>query len=160
MNLYHLPSAQPVVGVSRDYTVGLALSVPIFFPLNELSGIHAALRDRDAAELQEEAQKTSAVGDLQLAYIKFEAAERQRANLERIVIPAAKASYDLTIKSYSMGRADYLRLNDTRSNWIQSQKDDLNLLLTSAQLYNQITQQVGCDFSRQEGPHACNSTTR
>jgi cobalt-zinc-cadmium efflux system outer membrane protein len=155
MNIYHLPAAQPIPDVSRDYSFGVGVAVPIFFPINELSGIHAANRDRDAAERQLESQRFSALADLESAVIKFETNERQKRDLVQLVLPAAKASYELTLKSYSLGRADYLRLNDARQNWINSQKDYLDKLSNGAQLYNHITQQVGCDLARREGPHAC-----
>lgn len=155
MNIYHIPSAEPVPGMSRDYNVGIGISVPIFFPLNELTGIHAAMRDRDAAEDVEQSHLVSSLSDLHSAVTKLESTRRQRENMAAVVLPAAKASYDLALKSYSLGRADYLSLNLNRTNFIQAQKDHLNLKLAEAQLYNQVTQLVGCDFSRREGPHAC-----
>ena len=49
LNVYNIPSAQPSPGLTRDYSVGLAVTIPVFFPFNELSSIQAAARTRDAA---------------------------------------------------------------------------------------------------------------
>jgi cobalt-zinc-cadmium efflux system outer membrane protein len=155
MNLYNLPSASPIQDVTRTYSFGIGVSLPIFFPINELSGIRAARRDREASEAQRDSAFLSAMTDLQTAFLRFHASNRQRESLKDLVLPAAKAAYDLTLKSYSLGRADYLKLNDARATWVQTERDYLDKVVASAQLFNQLTQQLGCDFTTQEGAHAC-----
>jgi len=71
------------------------------------------------------------------------------------VVPAAKASYDLTLLTYSLGKADFFQLDVSRKAWFDSQKDLLTKKQSVAQFYNQFISEVGCDFSKSEGPHAC-----
>ena len=159
MNVYNIPSAQPVSGISRDYSVGIGVAIPIFLPFNELSSIQAAARDRDSAEATEEAQRLQALADLQTAHTAFQSALRTIENYTTIVLPAAKASYDLTLTTYSLGKADYFILNEARKNWVQAQKDLLAKKVSAAQLLNQITQEIGCDITNPEGsPNVCHET--
>src|SRR5262249_24588863 len=130
-------------------------TVPIFFPLSEWTNIRAASKDREVAQLNEDSLRLNSLFNLQSAYTKFQASERQRENLNKFILPAAKASYDLVLKSYSLGRADYLRLNDARQVWIQAKRDYLSKTLESTMLYNALTLQVGCDLSGKEEAHAC-----
>ncbi len=155
LNLYHVSTAGPVPGIERDYSLGIAVAVPIFFPFNELSGIQAAARDRDAAEATAEAQRLQSQADLQTAYINFQSAQKALENFVGLVLPATKASYDLTLTTYSLGKADYFILNEARKSWTQAQKDMLSKQVAAAQYFNQIVQQVGCDSNSGEGPDAC-----
>ncbi|MBI3556870.1 MAG: TolC family protein [Deltaproteobacteria bacterium] len=155
LNIYHVATAGPVPGVERDYSLGIGIAVPIFFPFNELSGIQAATRDRDAAEAQAESQRLSAVADLQTAYTSFQSAQKSIDNFLGLVLPAAKASYELTLTTYSLGKADYFILNEARKTWTQAQKDMLAKQVATAQLFNQIVQQVGCDSNSEGGPDGC-----
>jgi outer membrane protein TolC len=145
----------PIPGVTRDYNMGIGIAIPIFFPFNELAGMKAARRDVSNAEYQLESLRIQAVADLQTIYMSIQAAEREVDNLTRFVVPAAKASYELTLLTYSLGKADYFRLNESRRAWLDAERDLLTKRQNAAQLYNQLIAQVGCDFSRNEGPHAC-----
>ncbi len=155
MNVYNIPSAEPITGVSRDYLFGVTIAIPLFFPFNELTGIRAAAKSRDSAEEQLASQKLQAMADLQSFYTSFVSSNRDIENSVKYVIPATKASYDLTLLTYSLGKADYFVLNQARQTWIQAEEDLLSKQLNSAQLFNQIVQEVGCDFMKKEGFHAC-----
>jgi outer membrane protein TolC len=157
LNIYNVPGASPLssVGINRTYSLGIGIVVPIFFPFNELSGIQAATRDRDAAEAAADSQRIQAQADLQSAVTGFHSATRAIENYLNLVLPAAKASYDLTLTTYSLGKADYFILNEARKIWVQAQKDLLAKQVSAAQLYNQIVQQVGCDVTSSEGPDVC-----
>jgi outer membrane protein TolC len=155
MNLYHLPDSQNIEGVNRTYSVGISLVIPIFFPLNDLSNIHAARKERDAAIYKEEAERVSSMADLQSLVVKYQGLKRQKKNLETYVLPATKASYDLTVKAYSLGSVDYLKLNAARETWIESEKEFFQKILAAAEIYNQITQQIGCDLAHKDSFHAC-----
>lgn len=155
LNIYNTPSAEALPGVARTYMLGVGIAIPVFFPFNELSGIQAASRDRDASEEAEESARLQALADLQTAYTGFLSAQRSIDNSVKLVLPAAKASYDLTLTMYSLGKADYFVLNGARATWIQAEQDMIGRLVSSAQLYNQIVQQVGCDVTSKEGPNVC-----
>ena len=155
LNVYNVPQAEAVPPLARDYSLGIGVAVPIFFPFNELSGIQAATRDRDAAEAQGESLRIQAVSDLQTAYTGLQSAQRALSDFTSIVLPATKASYALTSTTYSLGKADYFILNDARKNWVQAQKDMLAKQVSAANFFNQIVQQVGCDSNSGDGPDAC-----
>jgi outer membrane protein TolC len=155
VNNYNVPSAQAITGVSRDYSFGIGISVPIFLPFNELNGIQAARRDNNVAVSQEKYQKLQAQADLQTLIINFQSLDREIENLKNVVVPAAKTIYDLVSLNYSLGKVDYFRLNDARSTWVQVRVESTNKRLIRAQVYNAIIQQVGCDFNKKGGPHDC-----
>jgi outer membrane protein TolC len=148
-------SAAPNPGVLRDYTFGIAMSVPIFFPFNELVGIHAAQTDLGTAEALLDSARIQAVADLQTTYTSLIAADRELNGLEKLVLPAARESYGLTALTYSLGKADYFMLNQSRNTWLDSERQMLSKKQQVANLYNQLVDQVGCDITRTEGPHAC-----
>ena len=155
MNLYTLPSAQANPDLSRDYTLGIQISIPLFYPLNEMNVYRAAKSDQMAAEYQADSTRLQAISDLKSNYTLYQAGNRQLKDIQKFLLPATKASYDLVLKSYALGKADYLRLADARNNWIDTQKDELSKRAELAQLFNAITITVGCDFRHKGGPHAC-----
>jgi outer membrane protein TolC len=142
-------------GVLRDYTVGVGVVIPIFFPFNELQGIHVASHNRAAAENQLTSQQLQAVAGLQTAYTSLNAMLKDLDTSERFVVPAAKASFDLTLVTYGLGKADYLILQQSRQAWHDASKDMLIKRQNAAQLYNQLITQMGCDIAKTEGPNAC-----
>jgi cobalt-zinc-cadmium efflux system outer membrane protein len=154
-NDYHIDSAAPVIGLNRSYSVGVGISIPIFFPFNELSGIKSARMDLQAAEFAEESARISVISDLQNLYTHFESAKRLLQSTEDFVVPAAKANYTLTLKTFEAGKLDYLKLLDARKNWIQSQRDLLDHQKELAETISQIVLEVGCDWTREGVPHAC-----
>ena len=149
------PAAEPNPGVSRDYSIGIGIAVPIFFALNELPGLKASQHDRGAAEYQLASQQLSAVSALETAYTSLKATLKDLDASERLVVPAAKASFDLTLLTYSLGKADYLMLFTSRKAWHDAERDMLTKRQTAAQIYNQLIAQMGCDISRTEGPYVC-----
>ena len=155
MNVYHVATAEPVPGNDRDYSLGIGVAIPLFFPFNELNTAKAARRDQLIAEAQVDSSRISALADLETLYTKFESVTAEADILQNLVIPGSKASYDLTLKTYTLGRVDYLRLNDSRQNWIQAEKDLLQKKIDAADSYNKIVQQVGCDFPMERGFHVC-----
>jgi outer membrane protein len=155
MTIYKIPAAEALPGISRTYSMGIGVSLPIFYPFNELSGTHAARMDLSAAEAQAESQRLSSLAGLQDTFADLGAARQELENLASLVQPAAKSAYDLARLAYSLGRADYFVLNQARQAWIQAQKDVIARKLAAARLYDQLVDQVGCDFSNPEGPHAC-----
>jgi outer membrane protein TolC len=150
-----LPAGAPNPGVNRDYTLGIGIVVPIFFPFNELQGIHAAQKNRDAAENQFASQQLQATSLLQTAYTSLNAIIKDLDTSERLVVPAAKESFDLTLLTYGLGKADYLIVNQSRQAWHEAMRDMMNKRQNAAQLYNQLIIQLGCDIAKTEGPHAC-----
>ena len=155
VNSWNIPAGAPIPGVTRDYSFGIGVSVPIFFPFNELTAIRAAKQDLSNADYQAQSTKLTAVAALQTTYTSLQAAQKEATNLTKLVVPAAKASYDLTLLTYSLGRADYFRLNESRRAWFDSQRSLLSKKQAVAQFFNQFIEQVGCDFSSKGGPHAC-----
>lgn len=155
INVWNQPNAAPNPGVLRDYALGVGIAIPLFFPFNEFQGINAARHDLAAARSTFESLRIQALADLQTAYTGYVASRKELDSLSKLVIPAAKASYDLTLLTYGLGRADYFRLNEARKSWLDSEKSYLAKRQTHAQLYNQMIAQVGCDFATSEGPYAC-----
>ncbi len=155
INSYNLPSATPVANQFRDYNFGVTISIPLFFQLSELTGYRAAKRDYLSAQSNEDSLRLNALLDLRTNYSKYKSARSLYDNSLGLVLPAVKASYDLTLRSYMLGKADYLRLTDARQSWMQAQKDSLGHLVEMASSYNQITQLVGCDLSARKTPHGC-----
>lgn len=155
MNLYSIPGAQVNSSLSRDYSFGFQLVFPIFFPINDRNVYRAARSDLSAAEYQSDSARLQAISDLKTNYTLYQAGFRQLKDMKQFLLPAAKATYDLTLKTYSLGKADYLRLSDARTNWIQTQKDELSKRAELAQLFNNLTLNVGCDFRNKDGIHAC-----
>jgi len=150
-----LPGSEPNPGLSRDYTIGVGVVIPIFFPFNELQGIHAARKNRDAAETQYASQQLQAISGLQTAYASLKATLKDLDTSERLVVPAAKASFDLTLLTYGLGKADYLILNESRKAWHDASRDMITKRQNAAQFYNQLTSQMGCDITKTEGPNVC-----
>jgi cobalt-zinc-cadmium efflux system outer membrane protein len=155
MNDYHIPSAQPITGVSRDYSVAITVTIPLFFPFNELNGIRAAKKDHETAYAQYESTRANSFAELETTYTRFEAAKRELDSLERFLLPSVRAGYELTIKSFSLGKADYLRVADARRNLIQAEKDKVQKELSMALLYIQLTQDVGCELGGNSDFFAC-----
>ena len=155
MQLYNLPNAQANPDLSRDYTFGFQVVIPIFYPVNERNIYRSAHADRATAEFQADSTRLQAISDLKSNYTLYMAGFRQLKDMQDFLLPATKASYDLTLKSYALGKSDYLRLSDARNNWIGTQRDELSKRSDLAQLFNNITLNVGCDFRNKDGPHAC-----
>ena len=153
--VYNYPEAQNITNVWRDYTFSVGISVPIFYPFNEMALTRAAARDRDAADNHLMSQKLQAAADIRSIYAKYQANMLQIKSLFEQVLPAAKASYELAVKAYSVGRTDYPRLNETRSNWINTKKQFYNSLKDTANLYNQISQGLGCVLNSKESRYGC-----
>jgi len=149
------PASAPNQGVTRDYTIGIGVALPIFFPFNELTGIHAAEQNRAAAENQLSSQQLQAVSAMQTAYTSLQATLKDLEASEKLVVPAAKAAYDLTLLTYSLGKADYFMLNQSRKTWHDSMRDMLTKRQAAAQIYNQLIAQMGCDIAKTEGPYVC-----
>jgi outer membrane protein TolC len=149
------PTPAPNQGLTRDYTLGLGLSIPIWFPFNELNGIHAAEESRAAAENQATSQQLQAIAALQTAYTSFGAALKDLEASEKLVVPAAKAAYDLTLLTYGLGKADYFVLGQARKTWHDSMRDMLTKRQAAVQLYTQLIAQMGCDIASTEGPYVC-----
>jgi outer membrane protein TolC len=141
--------------VLRDYSMGVGVVIPIFFPFNELQGIHAARENLGAAENQFTSQQLQAIAALQTAYTSLNATLKDLDTSERLVVPAAKSSFDLTLVTYGLGKADYLIVNQSRQAWHEASRDMLTKRQTAAQLYNQLITQMGCDIAKTEGPNAC-----
>ena len=151
-----LPASAPITGVNRDYTVGIGITVPIFFPINELPAMRAAHQDLGAAEYQHTSQELQAISGLQSAYGGLKAALAELDASSRLVVPAAKAAFDLTLLTYSLGKADFFALNNSRKALHDANRDMLTKLQTAAQLYNQLIAQMGCDIQKPEGAsNAC-----
>ena len=150
-----IPPAAPNQGLTRDYSIGLGIAVPLFFPLNELQGIHAAGKNLEAAENQLASQQLQAISNLQTAYTSLQATLRDLDMSEKLVVPAAKASFDLTLMTYGLGKADYFILNASRKAWHDSERDMLTKRQNAAQFYNQLITQMGCDIAKSEGPNVC-----
>jgi cobalt-zinc-cadmium efflux system outer membrane protein len=155
MNNYKIPAAAPIAGLTRDYNMGISVTLPIFFPINEWSGIRAARADRDVAQARRDSIRFTSRSELISTYTNFHSSRLSLEQMQSVVIPAAHASYQLTLSSYSRGKVDYLRLADARSTFIQAEKDLNAKKRQLAQAFYQLIQNVGCDFTKQEGPHAC-----
>lgn len=153
---WNRPNAAPISGLTRDYNFGVSISIPLFFPMNELQGVNSAKADLQASEDKSKAVLAQATSDLINAHTSFQSSTTELDKMLKVVLPAAKASYQLTLSSYSMGKTDFLRLSESRSNYIQAQKDIITKKRSINQTYVQLLQIVGCDFERKEGPHACN----
>ncbi len=141
--------------VLRDYSVGLGLAIPIFFPFNELTGMHAAQHDRIVTENQYNSQQLQMISSLQTLYTSLKATLKDLEASEKLVVPAAKASFDLTLLTYGMGKADYFAVNQSRTILHGAMKDMLTKRQNIAQFYNQLIAQMGCDIGKTEGPNVC-----
>ncbi len=155
VNNAHSPAMTNLPGYQRTYSFGGGITIPIFYPANERYGIKAAKRDLDVAKNQERNEYLAAVSGLHAAFANLQTARAQIYNYSRLVIPSAKANYDLVLTNYSLGKMDYLRLNDARENWLQAQRGYITTLLNGARLFNQIIRQLGCDPSQASGYYAC-----
>lgn len=154
MNNYHVIAASPL-SVSRTYTVGVSLNIPIFSPFNEIPGIEAARKDYSTAVLNEESAKYTILSDLQNISSSYSANKKLYESSKNIVLPAALANYQLAMKSYELGKLNYLNLLDARKSWLQSERDVLDHKRLLAEGINQITLSIGCVWTRKGVPHAC-----
>jgi outer membrane protein TolC len=155
VNVYYVPTAAPVTDQARDYNLGVGIAIPLFFPLNEMSQIRSAKKDLESMKYQETSNTMNAIANLRALVTQFKALLIQRESLKEHVVPMNKASYELTLKSYSYGKADYLLLKDARQNWYESQRTYYGSILDSAKVYNQILLQVGCDFTGRSTQYVC-----
>lgn len=153
-----LPPSSPnaFANINQSYTVGVGIVVPIFFAFNELEGVHAAAHNNSAAEYQLTSQQLQALSSLQTAYTSLKATLKDLDASERLVVPAAKESYDLTLLTYGLGKSDYISLNQSRKAWHDAIRDMFTKRQSAAQFYNQLIAQVGCDISKTGGPNGCN----
>ncbi len=156
-NTYEPNGVQPAYDFTRnyDYSASVGLALPIFFPFNELRGITAAKKDLAVARAQWESSYLAAVSQLQQLVITYQNTQREKDNLDSLVIPAAKASYDLNLRNYALGRADFLVLNDSRNTWLSAVQSRMDHDVALVSLYAQISQQLGCFIDDKEGTHAC-----
>ncbi len=154
MNDYHVIAASPL-SVSRSYTVGVSFNIPLFFPFNEVPGIEAARKDYMTATLNEESARTSAIADLQNITSNYISNKKLYESSRDIVLPAAVANYQLAMKSFELGKLNYLNLLDARKAWLQSERDVLDHKKQLAESINQITLTIGCEWTRRGVPHAC-----
>lgn len=154
MNDYHVIAASPL-SVSRSYSIGVNFNIPIFFPLNEVPGIEAAKKDYATAVLNEESAKTNILADLQNTTAIYVSNKKLYDSSRNIVLPAALANYQLAMKSYELGKLNYLNLLDARKAWLQSERDVLDRKKQLAESINQITLSIGCEWTRKGVPHAC-----
>jgi outer membrane protein TolC len=120
MNDYKISGAAPVQGLTRSYNVGITVTLPLFFPINELTGIRAAKADLETARAKSELGRASARIDLITNYTNFTSSQFSIDQMIKVVIPAARASYELTLSTYARGKSDYLRLADARGTFIQA----------------------------------------
>ncbi len=151
-----VPSAAPNgSSVLRDYSFGIGLQIPLFFALNELPGIHAARHDLGAAEHQYSSAQLQAISALQTAYTSLKASLKAVDVSQRLVVPAAKASYDLTLLTYGLGKANYFMLVQARQAWHDAERDLLTKRQSAGQFYNQLIAQMGCDPKKSEGAYVC-----
>jgi outer membrane protein, heavy metal efflux system len=151
-----LPASAPNQGTNQSYTIGVGIVVPIFFAFNELEGVHAAAHNNSAAEYQLTSQQLQGLSALQTAYTSLKATLKDLDASERLVVPAAKESYDLTLLTYGLGKSDYISLNQSRNAWHDAMRDMFTKRQNAAQFYNQLIAQVGCDISKTGGSNACN----
>ena len=149
----NVPSSPNFKG--HDYTIGVGMVIPLFFALDGLQGIHAAAKNRDAAENQLSSAQLQAISGLQTSYTSYKAALKDLVTSETLVVPAAKQSFELTLLTYALGKADYLIVNQSRQAWHEASRELINKRQNAVQLYNQLIAQVGCDLNQSEGPHAC-----
>lgn len=147
--------AAPNPGVTQDYTIGVGITVPIFFAFNELEGVHAAEHTKGAAEYQLTSQQLQGINGLQTAYASLKATLKDLEASEKLVVPAAKESYDLTLLTYGFGKSDYISLNQSRKAWHDAMRDMFTKRQNAAQFYNQLISQIGCDISKAGGANAC-----
>lgn len=142
-------------GTTQSYSVGVGIIVPIFLFFNELEGVKSAEHNNASSEYQLTSQEFQALNGLQTAYTSLNSTLKDLDASERLVVPAAKESFDLTLLTYGLGKADYFSLNQSRKNWHDAMRDLLTKRQAAAQLYNQLIAQVGCDISKSGGPHGC-----
>lgn len=155
VNNAHSPAMTNLPGHQRTYSFGGGITIPIFYPANEHFGIKAARRDLDVARYRERSEYLTAVSDFHASFSNLLTARTQVHNYSRLVIPAAKANYDLLLTNYSLGKMDYVRLNDAREDWLQAERGYLTTLLNGIRLFNQIVREMGCDPSQDAGYYAC-----
>lgn len=155
VNNAHSPAMTNLPGYQRTYTFGGGITIPIFYPANEHYGIKAAKRDLDVAKNQERNEYLVAVSDLHVAFSNLQTARAQVRNYSHLVVPAARANYDLVMTNYTVGKMGYVQLNDARDDWLQAQRGYLTTLLSGVKLFNMIVREMGCDPSGSAGYYAC-----
>jgi multidrug efflux system outer membrane protein len=155
VNNAHSPAVTNLPGYQRTYSFGGGISIPIFYPANEHYGIKAAKRDLDVARHQERNEYLVAVSDLHVAFSNLQTAKAQVRNYSHLVVPAARANYDLVTTNYSVGKMSYVQLNDARDDWLKAQRGYLTTLLSGVKLFNMIVREMGCDPSGTAGYYAC-----
>ncbi len=155
LNQYTNAATAPVSGLGRSYNLGVSVTLPLFFPFNEVQGIRAAKSDVSIAENKMKATQVQAASDLASAYLNYKALLEEIYQLEKTVIPAAKAYYELGRAAYSSGRSDFLRLNDARATYLSAQFDFIAKKKQLQTTFYQLVQLVGCDFTKSVGTHAC-----
>lgn len=152
---WNRPEAAPISGLTRDYNFGITITIPLFLPMNEWQGIKSAQADLENAENKRKALLAQSISDLSNAYVAYKASIDELERLTKVILPAARASYQLTLSSYSNGKTDFLRLNEARSTFLQTEKDIIVKRKKINQSYVELLQAVGCEFIKKDGPHAC-----
>ena len=77
--------------------------------------------------------------------------------MKTLVLPMNQASYELSLRSYALGKADYFRLKDSRQQLIDGKKSYWGGIEDQVKRFTQIVMLVGCDFRNAGGPYACSS---
>lgn len=143
-----IPDVTISVGSQRDEELGrrqavIGLSVPLPLFNRNAGNLGAALRRTDAARDQLAAMQVSAASELAGAYIRYEIAGGEVAQLRQEVLPNAQSAYELTLKGFEYGKFSILDVLDAQRTLFQSRSRYWNALLEAWRAFADIERLAG-----------------
>ena len=155
IQVYNEPNAQPNPNVSRDYTLGVSMAVPLFFPFNESNQIQQARQESLAQKFAVEKKMLDERSEILRLFANWTMHQRLLKTLRTEVLPMHQANVDLTLRAYLSGKADYLRLKDARQSYLQGETRLWEAEDVVASTFLSLLSHVGCDFTRRSPVYAC-----
>ncbi|MEI7973016.1 MAG: TolC family protein [Bdellovibrio sp.] len=152
---YNEPNAQAIPGVNRDFNFGISTSIPLFFPWSEWSKLQANKKDALSWDYEYQKKKLEIRTLITRLVGEYETHRSQLKSMIENIIPLNRASYEISLRTYSIGKSDYLRLKDAHESYLEALKRVLEMELTTAQSQQDLLLAVGCDFLRRSPVYVC-----
>ena len=108
---------QEIAG-NQLHGVGISLSIPLWFPLNQRGRVMQQKGRVQAAQYRSQDEKIRIAANIRSAFARATAAGQQVRKYQQQLLARAKDVYDMTLRSYEEGKADYLMVLDAQQSLI------------------------------------------
>ena len=108
---------QEIAG-NQFHGVGIGLTIPLWFPLNQRGKVMQQKGRVQAAQYRSQDEKIRIAANIRRAFARATAAGLQVKKYRQQLLTRAKDVYDMTLRSYEEGKADYLMVLDAQQSLI------------------------------------------